>query len=37
LSRRPISGGRSIVHFILFLLCVYFGFVWKPTLERTSM
>jgi len=25
-----ISGGRSIVHFILFLLCVYFGFVWKP-------
>jgi hypothetical protein len=25
-----ISGGRSIVHFILFLLCLYFGFVWKP-------
>jgi len=25
-----ISGGRSIVHFILFLLCVYFGFVSKP-------
>jgi hypothetical protein len=24
-----ISGGRSIVHFILFLLCLYFGFVWK--------
>src|SRR5262245_50159922 len=24
-----ISGGRSIVHFILFLLCFYFGFVWK--------
>jgi hypothetical protein len=24
-----ISGGRSIVHFILFLLCVYFGFVRK--------
>ena len=22
-----ISGGRSIVHFILFLLCLYFGFV----------
>jgi hypothetical protein len=22
-----ISGGRSIVHFILFLLCFYFGFV----------
>jgi hypothetical protein len=25
-----ISGGRSIVHFILFLLCLYFGFIWKP-------
>lgn len=25
-----ISGGRSIVHFILFLLCVYFGFIRKP-------
>ena len=25
-----ISGGRSIVHFILFLLCFYFGFVRKP-------
>jgi hypothetical protein len=25
-----ISGGRSIVHFIFFLLCFYFGFVWKP-------
>ena len=24
-----ISGGRSIVHFILFLLCFYFGFVRK--------
>jgi hypothetical protein len=26
-----ISGGRSVVHFILFLLCFYFGFVRKPT------
>jgi hypothetical protein len=26
-----ISGGRSIVHFILFLLCLYFGFVKKVT------
>jgi hypothetical protein len=26
-----ISVGRSIVHFILFLLCFYFGFVRKPT------
>ena len=25
-----ISGGRSIVHFVLFLLCLYFGFVRKP-------
>jgi hypothetical protein len=25
-----ISGGRSIVHFILFILCFYFGFVRKP-------
>jgi hypothetical protein len=30
-----ISGGRSIIHFILFLLCFYllcfyFGFVRKP-------
>ena len=24
------NGGRSIVHFILCLLCCYFGFVWKP-------
>jgi hypothetical protein len=25
-----INGGRSIVHFILFLLCFYFGFVSRP-------
>ena len=25
-----ISGGRSVIHFILFLLCFYFGFVRKP-------
>jgi len=24
------SGARSIVHFLLFLLCVYFGFLRKP-------
>jgi hypothetical protein len=24
-----ISGGRSIVHFTLFLLCLYFGFICK--------
>jgi hypothetical protein len=22
-----VSGGRSIIHFILFLVCLYFGFV----------
>jgi len=25
-----LSRDRSIVHGILFLLCLYFGFVWKP-------
>jgi hypothetical protein len=25
-----ISGGRSIVYFVLFLLCFYFSFVRKP-------
>jgi hypothetical protein len=25
-----ISGVRSIVHFILFLLCIYSGFVRRP-------
>ncbi len=25
-----ISAGRSIIHFILFMLCFYFGFVSKP-------
>src|SRR5262249_42783218 len=29
-----ISGSRSIVHFILFLLCLYFGFVSKPKWHR---
>jgi hypothetical protein len=29
-ERPKISGGRSIFHFILFLLCFYFGFVKKP-------
>src|SRR5215813_11548735 len=31
-----ISGGRSIVHFILFLLCFYFGFVTKREAEDGS-
>jgi uncharacterized protein (DUF486 family) len=25
-----ISGGRAVVHFMLFLVCFYFGFVSKP-------
>lgn len=25
-----ISGDRSIVHFILFLLCLYYGFIRSP-------
>ena len=25
-----ISGQRAAVHFVLFLLCFYFGFVTKP-------
>lgn len=25
-----ISGQRAIVHFVLFLLCIYFGFISKP-------
>jgi hypothetical protein len=29
-----ISGQRAIVHFILFLLCFYFGFISKPKETR---
>ncbi len=25
-----VSGARGIIHFILFLLCLYFGFLTKP-------
>ena len=25
-----ISAGRSVVHFILFVVCLYFGFIRKP-------
>ena len=28
--RPEISGWRSILHFILFGLCLYFGFIQKP-------
>ena len=30
-----ISGQRAVVHFILFLLCFYFGFISKPK-EKVS-
>ena len=26
-----VSGFRSAIHFILFLLCVYFGFIKSPS------
>jgi hypothetical protein len=29
-ERPNISGGRFIVHFVLFLVCLYFGYVRKP-------
>jgi hypothetical protein len=29
-----ISGQRAIVHFVLFLLCFYFGFISKPKPSR---
>jgi hypothetical protein len=25
-----ISGARSIIHFVVFLLCFYFGFISQP-------
>jgi hypothetical protein len=28
-----VSGYRSVVHFILFLLCLYFGFIKAPAVE----
>lgn len=31
-----ISGQRAIVHFILFVLCLYFGFFSKPRRSQTS-
>ena len=30
LETPEINGQRAIVHFILFLLCFYFGFISKP-------
>ena len=31
-----ISGKRAVVHFILFLLCLYFGFLSKPKENATK-
>ncbi len=28
-----VSGYRSAVHFILFLLCLYFGFIKAPAID----
>ncbi|MBR0844794.1 hypothetical protein JQ607_31735 [Bradyrhizobium liaoningense] len=30
-----VSGGRSVVHFILFLVCLYFGFVRRPESQNS--
>jgi hypothetical protein len=30
------SGIRSIVHFILFLLCLYYGFIRKPRTQSVE-
>src|SRR5215831_32170 len=31
-----ISGARSIIHFIFFLLCLYFGYFAKPKGAKTA-
>jgi hypothetical protein len=31
-----ISGARSIIHFIFFLLCLYFGYFAKPKGAKNS-
>ena len=31
-----ISGGRSILHFIFFLICLYFGYFSKPKGSSSS-
>jgi hypothetical protein len=32
-----VSGVRSIVHFILFLICLYFGFIRKPKQMKAAL
>jgi hypothetical protein len=29
-----LSGARSSIHFILFLICLYFGFLRKPSTKQ---
>jgi hypothetical protein len=29
-----VSGQRAVVHFVLFLVCFYFGFISKPKQSR---
>ena len=29
-----LSGARSSIHFIFFLICLYFGFVRKPSVKQ---
>lgn len=31
-----LSGIRSIIHFIFFILCLYFGFVRKPKMKTNK-
>ncbi len=31
-----VSEVRSIIHFILFLICLYFGFLRKPKMVRSQ-
>ena len=31
-----ISGQRAVVHFVLFLLCFYFGFIHKPKQQKKT-
>ena len=36
IEQPQISGGRSVVHFIIFLVCFYFGFVRQDKSKASS-
>jgi hypothetical protein len=36
LQTPAMSGVRSLIHFVLFLTCFYFGFIRKPGSARTD-